>query len=102
MSGGTSGAGGAAASGGAATTGGSASTGGGNSTLVSCDPTEIVCQPLVPPEPCAEMWAHSVVNGCHGACVPIEECDCAGGRACPDENQYVCWNSAGHCGPYVR
>lgn len=101
-SGGSPGTGGAPATGGSSTSGGSTSTGGGTSTLVSCDPAEIVCQPIVPPEPCAEMWVHSVVDGCHGACVPIAECDCTGGRACPDENQYVCWNSAGHCGPYVR
>ncbi len=87
---------------GSSSSGGAATGGGSNTELVSCDPSEIVCQPIVPPEPCPEGRVHSVDDGCHGACVPIESCDCTGGRACPDENQYVCWLSAGHCGPYVR
>ncbi len=69
--------------------------------VVSCDPAEIKCLPIVAPEPCPEGHVYSVVSACYGACVPISQCECSAGQACPETDKYVCHNSAGHCDYYV-
>lgn len=69
---------------------------------VNCDPADITCLPLVPPEPCPEGQVHSVESGCHGTCVPIDSCACSAEQECPDPNQYVCLNGPGHCSYYLR
>jgi hypothetical protein len=67
---------------------------------VSCDPREVVCK-RAPPK-CQGWQVPSVVNGCYGECVPIEQCGCTQENECPQRDQFVCHKSARHCGPYVR
>lgn len=69
---------------------------------VNCDPADITCQPIVPPEPCPEGQVYSVVNNCHGSCVPIDSCACSSAAECPDHDHYTCLNGPGHCSYYLR
>lgn len=73
--------------------------------LVDCNEAHIVCQPLVPPPPCPAGQAYSVVDGCHGACVPVGRCACDSHDDCPDPNdtdEFACFNDSGTCGYWVR
>ena len=102
--GGVSGRGGTnAATGGSANAGGpsaAAGDGGATSELVNCDPRAIVCKRVAPT--CGDNEVPSVDGSCYGACVRIERCGCDGPADCPNDAMYTCWNSAAHCGPYVR
>jgi hypothetical protein len=73
-------------------------------TAVDCDARNIVCQPIVPPEPCPEGQVHSVVEGCHGECVPVGRCACSEPEQCPDPkgiNEFTCANNRGRCTPWL-
>lgn len=54
-----------------------------------------------PPE-CEDFHVPTQEGACYGPCVPIEACVCQGPSDCPDEGQFTCHLSAGHCGPYVN
>ncbi len=72
---------------------------------VNCDPADIVCTPLVAPEPCPEGQVRSVVNGCHGECVPIGSCRCEDSVECPEPSggdQYVCIKATRRCSHYLQ
>jgi hypothetical protein len=49
-----------------------AASGDGGATKVDCDPAKAGCESL--PGPCKDGEVRAVVNGCWGACVPIEQC----------------------------
>lgn len=99
------------ASGGAPATGGDSSGSGGDGSGGDageghdCNSDHILCQPIVPPEPCPDGQVYSVQDACHGACVPIEQCVCSSAQDCPDPNgtdEYTCHQSTERCGPWVR
>ena len=55
---------------------------------VNCDRNDIRC---AQPEPdCGPGRAASVVNGCYGACVPINSCRCIMEQECPGSGLYMC------------
>lgn len=71
----------------------------------NCDDGDIVCLPLVPPDPCPEGQVHSIEEGCYGACVPIAHCACKNHEDCPDPkgiDQYTCHQNTERCGDWVR
>ncbi len=74
----------------------------GECDKVDCSPSAITCQTLVPPAACPAGQVHSVKDNCYGPCVPISQCACSSSAACPDPDQYVCHQSAGHCDYYVE
>lgn len=82
--------------------GGTTSAGGdgGAAPLVDCDPRKIICKRAAPE--CGTFEVPSVADSCYGECVAIERCACDSADACPNPNEYTCWNSAKHCGPFVR
>jgi hypothetical protein len=65
---------GAAGTGGAGT--GAAGTGG-----VSCDPSKVLCKIAEPLCPAGQV--PSVDGSCYGPCVPVGDCTCGAGDACP-------------------
>lgn len=65
-----------------------------------CNLDGVACFIAVPQ--CEEGQVPSVDGSCFGPCVPIEQCACNGPEDCPNEEQYTCWLSAGHCGPYTQ
>lgn len=69
---------------------------------LNCDPADITCLPILPPEPCPQGQVRSVVNSCHGSCVPIDACACSSATECPNPDEFTCLNSAGHCSYYLR
>ena len=72
---------------------------GGRAELHDCDLDKVACEAATPS--CPEGEVPSVHGICYGPCVGIEQCECSGPEDCPEPEQYTCWLSAGHCGPYV-
>jgi hypothetical protein len=64
-----------------------------------CDPRKVLCKIVQPSCPAGQV--PSVSGSCYGSCVSIDTCACGAPAQCPDSNQYTCFMSAGHCGPYV-
>ena len=55
---------------------------------VNCDRNDIRC---TQPEPaCGPGMFASVVNGCYGACVPLNSCRCIMEQECPGSGLYMC------------
>jgi hypothetical protein len=72
----------------------------GAPTEPDCLLDTVTCR-AAPPE-CEDFHVPTQEGACYGPCVPIEACVCQGPSDCPDENQFTCHLSAGHCGPYVN
>jgi hypothetical protein len=66
----------------------------------SCAPRLVACDMKEPS--CPANQVASVVNGCFGPCVAIDQCSCTDAPDCPHEESYTCHRSARHCGPYVN
>lgn len=89
------------APGGGAQAGGAAAAGeAGAASLVDCDPRKITCKRAAPQ--CGTFQVPSVEGSCYGDCVAIERCACDSADACPNPNEFTCWNNAKHCGPFVQ
>ena len=89
-----------AGAGGGGAGGGGAGGDGGEGALVDCDPRKITCKRATPV--CGAMEVPSVEGSCYGECVKIERCACDAPAACPNPNEFTCWNNAQHCGPFVQ
>lgn len=76
-----------------------ASDGSSSDGSVSCDARMVLCR--IAPPTCAEGLVPSVSDSCYGACVPIDDCVCAGPDDCPDPDHYTCHNFRQRCGPYL-
>lgn len=82
-------------------TGGSFSAGGGGAGGgISCDTRKVLCRVATPV--CDAGMVPSVEGTCYGPCVPIDSCGCSEPADCPNANEYTCWISFQHCGPYVQ
>jgi hypothetical protein len=55
---------------------------------VNCDRNDIRCAQAEPD--CGAGKVASVVNGCYGACVPINSCRCLMEQECPGSGLYMC------------
>jgi hypothetical protein len=67
---------------------------------ISCAPRLVACDIKEPT--CPANQVASVVNGCYGPCVVIDQCSCMEAADCPHDETYACHRSARHCGPYVN
>jgi hypothetical protein len=65
----------------------------------SCDEGDVLCKRVRPECPPGQVPA--VVDSCWGDCMDISLCVCHAADECPQREQYVCFMSAQHCGPYV-
>lgn len=67
---------------------------------MSCNTSGVLCRRA--PPVCPRFQVPSVKGNCWGECVPIEQCSCSAENDCPQRDEFVCWKSKGHCGPYVN
>lgn len=66
---------------------------------VSCDRRELRCKRAEPE--CPEGQIPAIVDGCYGACVPIDACVCDEPEDCATTDTYTCHMYKNRCGPYI-
>jgi hypothetical protein len=89
--------------------GGNAGSSATSTELSVCRATTISCTTPRPncsstQNPSVSRFPELTTDGtCYtGRCIPIEQCACTEASDCPDNDNYTCWLSEKHCGPYIE